>query len=329
MMNKSKIEWTDFTWNPVTGCLHGCPYCYAAKQAQRFSGDVRLNKGSAQLQKDENGLYILEEPFKNQAGKVIPDPVGFDPIMHRYRLNMPAQKKKPAKIFVVSMGDLFGEWVPDSWIEEVFKACDAAPWHTYLFLTKNPGRYAELAQKRILRDEPNFWYGSTATKSSVGRFVKPKGDATRYNTFISIEPIQEEWNLNPYGDFDATQWVIIGAETGNHKGKVVPEHRWIEDIVKSCRRSGAPVFMKDSLQGIWKKDLIQEWPEGMPVDKSNDVPHCQECENCKITEEGKRGDRHECEIGWEASGYDDRGARHIPGRYARTSPAWCPLRKEE
>ncbi|MBP2071179.1 DUF5131 family protein [Thermoanaerobacterium butyriciformans] len=78
MMNKSKIEWCDFTWNPVTGCRHGCPYCYAAKQAKRFSGDVRINKGSSQLRKDENGLYILDNPFKNQVGKVIPDPVGFD-----------------------------------------------------------------------------------------------------------------------------------------------------------------------------------------------------------------------------------------------------------
>ena len=104
MMNKSKIEWCNFTWNPVTGCRHGCPYCYAAKQAKRFSGDVRINKGSSQLRKDENGLYILDNPFKNQIGKVIPDPVGFEPIMHRYRLLMPAQKKKPANIFVCSWG---------------------------------------------------------------------------------------------------------------------------------------------------------------------------------------------------------------------------------
>ena len=77
MMNKSFIEWTDFTWNPVTGCLHGCPYCYARKQTKRFSGDVRLNKSSDQLKKDENGLYILEKPFRNQtSNKVIPDPVG-------------------------------------------------------------------------------------------------------------------------------------------------------------------------------------------------------------------------------------------------------------
>ena len=126
MMNKSKMEFCDFTFNPVTGCRTGCEYCYAAKQAKRFSGDVRINKGSGQLQKDESGLYILDAPFKNQSGKVIPCPVGFEPTLHRYRLAMPAQKKKPAKIFVCSLADLFGSWVPDSWIEGVLKACDAA-----------------------------------------------------------------------------------------------------------------------------------------------------------------------------------------------------------
>ncbi len=117
MMNRSRIEYCNFSWNPVTGCRHSCPYCYAAKQAKRLSGDVRVNKGSNQLRKDENGLYILDNPFRNQSGKVIPDPVGFEPVMHRYRLEMPAQKKKPANIFVCSMADLFGVWVPDSWID--------------------------------------------------------------------------------------------------------------------------------------------------------------------------------------------------------------------
>lgn len=327
MMNKSKIEWTDFTWNPVTGCLHGCEYCYARKQARRFSGDVRLNKGSDQLQKDENGLYILDNPFKNQVtGKVIPDPVGFEPIMHKYRLDMPAQKKKPAKIFVVSMGDLFGAWVPDNWIEEVFKACDAAPWHTYMFLTKNPRRYMELAEKGIIRTADNFWYGSTATTPETEFFWHDQ-----LNTFVSIEPILAPFPdaIHPDSGIQKVKWVIIGAETGNHKGKVVPERGWIRDIVMACRATTTPVFLKESLEEIWGENLIQEWPEGMPVDKSNDVPHCKNCEHHTTTQEGKRGERHECEIGWENSGYDDRGSRHVTGSAARTSPAWCPIRKEE
>lgn len=146
-MNKSLIEWCDFTWNPVTGCQHGCLYCYAAKQANRFSGNVLINKTSEQLRKewDERGTrWVLEKPFKNEIGKVTPFPVKFEPMFREYCLPMPAQKKKPAVIFVVSMGDLFGEWVPDEWIRRVFGAAQAAPWHTYLFLTKNPQRYMNI-----------------------------------------------------------------------------------------------------------------------------------------------------------------------------------------
>jgi len=308
MMNKSKIEWCDFTWNPVTGCRHGCPYCYAAKQARRFSGDVRLNKSSEQLKRDENGLYILDKPFKN--------PVGFEPIMHKYRLPMPAQKKKPAKIFVVSMGDLFGSWVPDSWIEEVFRACDAATWHTYMFLTKNPRRYIDLAEKGILRTGDNFWYGSTATTPETEFFWDEK-----LNTFVSIEPIHAPFPdvIRPDNGLQKVKWVIVGAETGNQKEKVVPEKSWIRDIVKACWIAKIPVFLKDNLKEVWGEDLIQEWPAGMPMDKGNDVPQCKECEHCEITPEGKRGNRHYCR----------KEDRHVLGRYARTSPPWCPLRREE
>ena len=116
MMNKSKIEWCNFTWNPVTGCRHGCPYCYAAKQAKRFSGDVRINKGSSQLRKDENGLYILDNPFKNQIGKVIPDPVGFEPIMHRYRLPMPHKRRNQRTFSFAAWGSV-RTLDPDTWMK--------------------------------------------------------------------------------------------------------------------------------------------------------------------------------------------------------------------
>ncbi len=333
MMNKSKIEWTDFTWNPVTGCLHGCQYCYAAKQAQRFSGDIRLNKGSDQLRKDENGLYILDNPFRNQAtGRVTPHPVGFEPVMHKYRLPMVAQKKKPAKIFVCSMADLFGAWVPDNWIEEVFKACDAAPWHTYMFLTKNPKRYWELHEKGILPEGENYWFGATLTNGADENNIAnnlpeytgtPK--PTHRNTFVSVEPLLDDIeSTHPMGGFftyypKIVKWAILGAETGNHKNKIVPKREWIEKIVKACKMANIPVFMKDSLQEIWGEELIQEWPAGMPIDKRNDVPHCKKCKYHKTTQEGKRGERHECEF----------EGRHVPGRYARTSPPWCPKRKEE
>ena len=316
MMNISQIEWCNFTWNPVTGCRHCCPYCYAAKQAKRFSGDVRINKGSSQLRKDENGLYILDNPFKNQVGKVIPDPVGFEPIMHRYRLPMPAQKKKPANIFVCSLGDLFGPWIPDTWIEEVFMACEAAPWHNYLFMTRYPQRYEQMGSIGLLPLSRNFWYGTTVTRSAdLDQIVfLPR---KQHNQFINIEPLLEEIDIS---DIDFMDWIIIGAETGNSRDKVKPKREWIGTIVTAARSAEIPVFMNSSkeLEKVWGRDLIQEFPAELIQPEEKPIPHCKKCEHCKITPEGKRGNRHDCM----------KAGKHIPGRYARTSPTWCPLRNE-
>lgn len=324
MMNKSKMEFCDFTFNPVTGCRAGCEYCYAAKQAKRFSGDVRINKGSAQLQKDENGLYTLEEPFKNQNGKVIPDPVGFEPIMHRYRMAMPAQKKKPANIYVCSLGDLFGAWVPHSWIEEVFKACDAAPWHNYLFMTRYPQRYEFMSSMSQLPRSRNFWYGTTVTRNAdLDRIaLLPR---KQHNQFINIEPLLEEIDIN---GMDFMDWIIVGAETGSRRGKITPKREWIETIVRAARAAEIPIFMNSSkeLEEIWGEDLIQELPAGLIRPKDKPIPHCKECNHHKATERHYDSVKdtmmmnHICKHG--------NIQQRVPGRYARTSPPWCPLRSE-
>ena len=163
-MNNTRIEWCDASWNPVTGCLHDCEYCYARRIAKRFSGkgDLReagtgfwLDKDSFEVSKG-SGVYETKyalttgekpEPFKPYNGKITPYPFGFSPTFHKYRLDVPKKWSEPRTIFVCSMADLFGEWVPDEWIEEVFTACEKAPQHTYLFLTKNPKRYIELLQQ--------------------------------------------------------------------------------------------------------------------------------------------------------------------------------------
>ena len=113
MMNKSDIDWCDFSWNPVTGCIRGCEYCYARNQARRFSGDVRLNLADVQIESMLTAVgvvHVLDAPFKGGRGQVIPFPAGFAPTFHKYRLGDPAHKKKPANIFVCSMADLFGPW---------------------------------------------------------------------------------------------------------------------------------------------------------------------------------------------------------------------------
>ena len=248
MAKYSRIEWTDATWSPVTGCLHGCEYCYARRIVQRF-GD-----------KNDEEWHDLYQPFYKIDGKINPYPYGFAPTFHRYRLDEPQKIKKPSKIFVCSMADLFGDWVPDEWIQEVFETCKKAPQHKYLFLTKNPKRLCELANMDKLPADNNFWYGSTVTsKNSLrypGRF--------RDNTFLSIEPLLEPLDAG-LGSFGNAKWIIIGAETGNRKDKIVPKREWIENIVEAASITRIPIFMKNSLKELMGDNFIQEWPEGLIV----------------------------------------------------------------
>jgi protein gp37 len=310
MMNKTLIEWCDFTFNPITGCRHGCQYCYARRQAQRFCGDIRLNKTSEQLQQTEDGLWTLDEPFRNNQGKVTPLPVGFEPLLHRYRLPMPAQKKKPANIFVCSMADLFGEWVPDEWIREVFVALGEAPWHNYLFLTKNPKRYSKLAASGDL--PPEHWYGFTLT----GTEEAPEQLYSNWRTFVSIEPLLAMPDLG-FLKRDNMGWVIIGAQTGPGAKQHRPQREWIQRIVDECKKEGVPLFMKDSVLEIWEDPLIREYPAELQP-KEVIIPHCDKCEHTRATPQGKRGTRYDCDL----------TGKHIPGRYSRTSPPWCPKREE-
>ena len=241
-MDKTKIDWCDSTWNPVTGCLHGCEYCYARGIANRF--------GFGAYEPDINERVLLEPAISGR--KKVPYPFNFEPTFHKYRLNE-YQNKKGRNIFVCSMADLFGEWVPDEWIEEVFAACENAPQHNYLFLTKNPKRYEKLLDRYM---PPNMWFGWSQT-GPMGN----KCDFTTHHsvkTFISIEPL-----LEPFEKFHikGIDWVIIGAETGRRKNKVVPERKWIENIVNECGKYDIPVFMKSSLIDIWGEPLIQDFPK--------------------------------------------------------------------
>lgn len=273
-MNKTKIEWCDITWNPVTGCLHGCEYCYAKKQTKRFEGWA-YTPGKARVNVSEDKTYIhpmkayygevketqygkiaeIKAPFLKKDGSKAPYPFGFMPTFHRYKLDQPKELKKPRTIFVGSMADLFGKWVPDEWIEEVFKACEASPQHRYLFLTKNPKRYTELANKGKLPQRSNMWYGTTVTNSSslcFGHF--------KYNTFLSVEPLLESLNVG-IGSFGSAEWIIIGAETGNRKDKVIPQKEWIDSICEAAALTQISVFMKDSLIPIvGEENMRREFP---------------------------------------------------------------------
>lgn len=255
-MKKTKIDWADSTWNPVTGCNHDCDYCYARKQAGRFGGfdhDDAKNPVGTRL---AIGVQELDKPYyimRNNGLQKAPYPWFFTPTFHRYRLEEPQHWKKPCTIFVGSMCDLFGAWVPDEWIREVFKACEAAPQHRYLFLTKNPARYLTLAKAGKLPKQDNLWFGTTITAPDEPFFF-----SAYYHCFVSIEPIFSLFDMGGFNNW--IEWIIVGAETGHRKGKVIPEKRWLEGIERYCFASCTPLFMKESLRPIMGDEFRQEFP---------------------------------------------------------------------
>jgi protein gp37 len=283
-MNKTKIDWADYTWNPVTGCLHDCSYCYARKQSLRFTGDMRLNMADPRCEGDkEKGLYILRKPFVTRNGRSISYPFGFAPTLHEYRLDWPGDIKNGTNIFVCSMADLFGEWVSNEWIERVFNSCEKYPQHNYMFLTKNPGRFKDffLAQKLHIAD--SMWFGFSIEDQHALNKLAMGARWLPQNTFISIEPIHgpvdltriepdgkdaylnflnggQYWFMGGDDKGKKLKWVIVGAETGNRRGKVIPEREWITSIVKQCQAAGVPVFMKESLRELMGNDFIQMFP---------------------------------------------------------------------
>lgn len=351
MGQQTKIDWCDASWNPVTGCLHGCGYCYARRIAERFGGGYRHDSEPADRSwrwwrqrpdsdydsKDlvgdhtyhANGqIHVLEDvcysypckpcispPEADPSRKKAPYPYYFDPTFHRYRLDEPQKWKRPKNIFVCSMADLFGEWVPMDWKIETLLACREAPQHRYLFLTKNPIGYCLYpTEEHPLKDLPirydvadlytdNMWLGVTYTGNErlPGTLFYPTdwksraGTGTNFwylwrmsgaifpftrNKFLSIEPIscditEVEDERNPgerllnrfiYGEdrqfrLDGIyKWVIVGAESGNRKGKIIPKKEWIDKLASLCDRSGVPIFMKESLRELMGDDFRQEFP---------------------------------------------------------------------
>ena len=274
MGSKTKIDWADATFNPVTGCLHGCEYCYARKIAERFGGvyyeDELPNRwGEYECERlhADGDLHEPDYTLKNYGNnKIAPYPFEFDPTFYRYKLDEPKRWKKPRNIFVCSMADLFGDWVPDEWIAEVFQACEAAPQHRYMFLTKNPARFKQLRENGIKLPD-GCWIGTSVTRDAEQadqytgrtRYLSDNWDTTA-KWFVSVEPILERMSRGSIENLTAMHWVIIGAETGNRKGKVVPRKEWIDEIAEACKRFRTPIFMKESLRELMGADFRQEFP---------------------------------------------------------------------
>ncbi|MCK5518841.1 MAG: phage Gp37/Gp68 family protein [Alphaproteobacteria bacterium] len=210
-MAQSSIEWTEQTWNPVTGCTKissGCKFCYAEKFAKRLEA-------------------MGVENYRN----------GFKLTLHPHMLTKPLEWKKPSIIFVNSMSDLFHEDVPEEFIMSVFKTMNEAYWHQFQVLTKRPERVLKMNKK--LNWMPNIWMGtSVENKDCVSRIDSLRKTSAKIK-FLSLEPLLGALeNLN----LKKIDWVIVGGESGFKARPMEPE--WVIDIQKQCENANLSFFFK-------------------------------------------------------------------------------------
>ena len=211
MGERSQIEWTDATWNPVTGCTKvspGCKHCYAERLAAR--------------------LKAMGNPrYRN----------GFSVTLHPDQITLPLKWRQPRRIFVNSMSDLFHEAVPEDYIRQVFEVMGQADWHIFQVLTKRARRLEEIASRLLW--PPNVWQGVSVENSRYVWRVNHLRQIPAAVRFLSVEPL-----LGPISQvaLDGIDWVIVGGESG-------PQHRtmdlaWVREIRDQCVQKGVPFFFK-------------------------------------------------------------------------------------
>ena len=212
MAAKSEIEWTDATWNPVTGCTKvspGCAHCYAEAITLRF----------------------------RRGGPFLPGKTTIK--LHPDRLNLPMSWKAPRRIFVNSMSDLFHDEVPLYFICQVFEVMAQANRHTFQILTKRHERLQAIANQ--LKWPPNVWIGvSVENQYWADRRIPPLLTVPAAVRFLSVEPLLKPMTLRPY--LKDLQWVIVGGESGPHARPL--QFDWIRDLCAQCQETRVPFFLK-------------------------------------------------------------------------------------
>jgi protein gp37 len=211
MAHGSSIEWTESTWNPVTGCTKispGCKHCYAERMAERLQAMGQANY--------RNGFGLTLQP---------------------QMLELPLTWKKPQTIFVNSMSDLFHDDVPVTYIQQVFEVMRSAHWHRFQVLTKRASRLAAVDPE--IEWAPNIWMGvSVESQKYVGR-IDDLRRTSAHVRFLSLEPL-----LGPLPDLDlrGIHWAIVGGESGPKARPMKVE--WATEIRDKCRREAVPFFFK-------------------------------------------------------------------------------------
>jgi protein gp37 len=224
MSEKSSIEWTEATWNPVRGCTKispGCTHCYAETFAERFRG-------------------VAGHPYEQ----------GFDLRLVPEKLLDPARWSAPKTIFVNSMSDLFHQSVPDVYIKAVSLVMSTVGWHTYQVLTKRSSRLRSLLSAELswAARQPHIWWGVSVEDK---RYGVPRIDELRAIPaevrFLSVEPLLEDLGEI---DLDGIHWVIVGGESGHGSRPIRTE--WVLNLLDQCRSAGVPFFFKQ-WGGVHKK----------------------------------------------------------------------------
>ena len=221
-MKKTKIDWCDCTLNPVVGCKNNCEYCYARKINDRFN-------------------FI---------------PNWCEPQFFPERLEQ-LKSKQPKTIFMDSMSDC-GFW-NIKWIREIAQHIKKNPQHKYIFLTKCPELFIEKCRSIVeTANKNNVFIGTTITKQSEILRMTYLPAPFVCETFVSFEPLLEEINIPELNECRMIKQIIIGAETGKRKHKIVPKKEWVDKIVQFADENDIQVFMKSSLKDIMGKDFRQD-----------------------------------------------------------------------
>jgi protein gp37 len=215
MANATTIEWTDATWNPVTGCTKisaGCDHCYAERFSERFRGTPG-------------------HPFET----------GFDLTLRPERLEQPLRWRAPRMIFVNSMSDLFHKDIPEDFVDRVFDTMERAPWHTFQVLTKRSSLMRDFLRKRYgtVRGPVHMWFGVSIEDGTKISRIKHLRDSPAGVRFLSIEPL-----IGPIGtlDLSGVDWVIVGGESGPGARPMHPD--WARSIRDQCVNARVKFFFK-------------------------------------------------------------------------------------
>lgn len=215
MADKTTIEWTDSTWNPVTGCTkisRGCDNCYAERFSERFRG-------------------VPGNHFEK----------GFDLTLRPERVGQPLSWRKPRMIFVNSMSDQFHKDIPVAFTDQVFDTMERADHHVFQVLTKRSSRMSKYIKRRY-EDQPcppHIWCGVSVEDAQAKSRIKHLQDAPAATRFLSIEPL-----IGPVGklDLDGIHWVIVGGESGPGFRPMKPE--WVREVRDQCIEQGVAFFFK-------------------------------------------------------------------------------------